>query len=51
MLGTPHDQTEAVVLGDGGAVHTEIVRLLTEAGANVNIADRDGATPIRRAGR
>ena len=38
---------EAVILGDGGPVHTEIVRLLVEAGANVNIADRDGVTPLR----
>lgn len=37
---------EAVILGDGGPVHTEIVRLLAEAGANVNIADRDGVTPL-----
>jgi ankyrin repeat protein len=40
---------EAVILGDGGAVHTEIVQLLTEAGANVNIADRDGVTPLAHA--
>jgi ankyrin repeat protein len=40
---------EAVVLGDGGKVHTEIVRLLVEAGANVSIADRDGVTPLRHA--
>ena len=40
---------EAVILGDGGAVHTEIVRLLTAAGADVNIADRDGVTPIAHA--
>ena len=40
---------EAVILGDGGAIHTEIVRLLTEAGANVNIADRDGVTPLAHA--
>ena len=40
---------EAVILGDGGPVHTEIVRLLVEAGANVNIADRDGVTPLRHA--
>ena len=40
---------EAVILGDGGAAHTEIVRLLTEAGANVNIADRDGVTPLAHA--
>jgi uncharacterized protein len=37
---------EAVVLGDGGARHTEIVRLLVDAGADVNIPDRDGLTPL-----
>ena len=42
---------EAVILGDGGAVHTEIVRLLVAAGANVNIADRDGVTPLAHAKR
>jgi ankyrin repeat protein len=42
---------EAVILGDGGPVHTEIVRLLVEAGANVNIADRDGVTPLAHARR
>jgi ankyrin repeat protein len=42
---------EAVILGDGGPVHTEIVRLLVEAGANVNIADREGATPLSHARR
>lgn len=40
---------EAVILGDGGAAHTEIVRLLAEAGANVNIADRDGVSPLAHA--
>jgi ankyrin repeat protein len=40
---------EAVILGDGGAAHTEIVRLLVEAGANVNIADRDNVTPLAHA--
>ncbi len=40
---------EAVILGDGGARHTEIVRLAVAAGANVNLADRDGATPLRHA--
>ena len=40
---------EAVILGDGGGAHTEIVRLLVEAGANVNIADRDGVTPLAHA--
>ncbi len=40
---------EAVILGDGGPAHTEIVRLLVAAGANVNIADRDGVTPLAHA--
>ena len=42
---------EAVILGDGGPVHTEIVRLLVEADANVNIADREGVTPLTHATR
>jgi hypothetical protein len=42
---------EAVILGDGGAVHTDIVRLLLEAGANPSIADRDGVTPLGHARR
>jgi ankyrin repeat protein len=42
---------EAVILGDGGPRHTEIVRLLVAAGANVNIPDRDGITPLAHARR
>ena len=42
---------EAVILGDGGARHTEIVRLLVAAGANVNLRDRDGMTPLAHARR
>src|SRR5688572_14831324 len=42
---------EAVILGDGGKTHTEILRLLVEAGANVNLADRDGVTPLQHARR
>ena len=37
---------EAIVLGDGGSHHTETVRALIEAGANVNLPDRDGRTPL-----
>ncbi len=37
---------ETVLLGDGGPRHTEIVRLLVAAGANVNLPDRDGVTPL-----
>jgi hypothetical protein len=40
---------EAVILGDGGAAHTEIVRLLVAAKANPNIADRQGVTPLQHA--
>jgi ankyrin repeat protein len=40
---------EAIILGDGGPRHTEVVRLLVEAGANVNIADSAGVTPLAHA--
>jgi uncharacterized protein len=36
---------ESIVLGNGGARHTETLRLLIEAGANINLADREGRTP------
>lgn len=37
---------ESIVLGDGGRNHTETLRALVEAGANVNIPDGSGATPL-----
>jgi len=40
---------EAVVLGDGGPNHRQVVRLLVEAGADRSIADRDGVTPLAHA--
>jgi ankyrin repeat protein len=40
---------EAVVLGDGGARHTETVRTLLEAGADPRISDRNGSTPLQLA--
>jgi ankyrin repeat protein len=40
---------EAIILGDGGAKHTEIVRLLVGAKANVNLADKNGVTPLQHA--
>lgn len=40
---------EAVVLGDGGRNHTEVVRLLLAAGANPALGDRDGNTPLKLA--
>ena len=42
---------EAVILGDGGPTHTEIVRLLLAHGANPRIADREGVTPLQHAKR
>jgi ankyrin repeat protein len=40
---------EAIILGDGGRAHTEIVRLLLANGAKPDLADRDGVTPLRHA--
>ena len=37
---------ESIVLGDGGRNHTETLRALVEAGADVNIPDGRGATPL-----
>ncbi|MDO8400261.1 MAG: ankyrin repeat domain-containing protein [Bradyrhizobium sp.] len=40
---------ESIVLGDGGRNHTETLRALVDAGANVNIPDGSGATPLKLA--
>ena len=40
---------EAVILGDGGSRHVATVRALVDAGANRDIADRQGVTPLRHA--
>ncbi len=37
---------ESIVLGDGGPRHTATLKALVEAGANVNLADRSGTTPL-----
>ena len=42
---------EIVILGDGGPRHVEITRLVLAAGANPNIADRDGMSPLAHAKR
>ena len=42
---------EAVILGDGGPAHTQIVRLLVDGGANVSIPDRGGVTALQHARR
>ncbi|CAM3823656.1 ankyrin repeat domain-containing protein [Deinococcus frigens] len=40
---------EAVILGDGGPTHTEIVRELLAHGADRRTADRGGVTPLQHA--
>ncbi|MGE3872262.1 MAG: ankyrin repeat domain-containing protein [Parvibaculaceae bacterium] len=40
---------EAVILGDGGRNHQQVVRLLLDAGADRSIADRDGISPLAHA--
>ena len=40
---------EAIILGDGGPRHQEIVRMLVAAGAEVNIPDQAGVTPLQHA--
>jgi uncharacterized protein len=42
---------EAVILGDGGRAHQRIVRMLVDAGADPDLADRDGVTPLQHARR
>ena len=37
---------ESIVLGNGGKNHTDTLEALVKAGANVNLADRNGATPL-----
>jgi hypothetical protein len=40
---------EAIILGDGGAAHHEIVGLLLQHGADPELADREGVTPLAHA--
>ena len=42
---------EIVILSDGGPRHVAVTRLVLGAGANPNIADRDGVTPLQHARR
>ena len=40
---------EAVILGDGGPAHQQIVDMLVDADADVDLADRDGVTALEHA--
>lgn len=40
---------EAIILSDGGPRHQAIVRLLIDGGARIDIADKDGVTPLEHA--
>jgi ankyrin repeat protein len=40
---------EAIILGDGGPDHQDVVCMLVSAGADRSIADRDGMTPLQHA--
>ena len=40
---------EAIILSDGGPAHREIVRMLLDAGADPDLADGDGVTPLAHA--
>ena len=40
---------EAILLGGGDGAHTDVVRVLVDAGADVNLADANGVTPLAHA--
>ena len=42
---------ESITLGDGGPRHVATLKALVDGGANVNIADRSGSTPLALARR
>ena len=42
---------EAIILSNGGPRHQQIVQILIVHGAKVNLADKDGVTPLQHAQR
>lgn len=43
------DLLEAVILGNGSKTYAQIVQILIDAGADLNIADKEGVTPLQHA--
>jgi uncharacterized protein len=42
---------EIVILGDGGPRHVDVAKLVLAAGANPNLADKDGVSALTHAKR
>ena len=40
---------EAIILSNGDKAHQQIVQLLVDHGADVDLADKDGVTPLQHA--
>lgn len=40
---------EAVILGNGGRLYSDIIQLLVDAGADVHLPDRDGKSSLQHA--
>jgi ankyrin repeat protein len=40
---------EAIILSNGGPTHQRIIEILLQYGADVNLADKDGVTPLQHA--
>lgn len=40
---------EAIILSNGGPAHVQIVQMLVDAGCKVDLADKDGITPLAHA--